>query len=104
MRAFLAALVNQPVLKTRDGNFVDMLKCSTWCYLLPDLIVERGHAAWRAYLIEDTQHSTWIKEVIGREAEDFESARKQINAQTAASSISKTKPGSSSDESMRRPR
>jgi len=54
---------------------------------------------WRAgrgaYLIEDTQHSTWIKEVIGQETEDFESARKQINAQAAASSISKTKPGSS---------
>lgn len=53
---------------------------------------------WRAgrgaYLIEDTQHSTWIKEVIGQEAEDFEAARKQINAQTAASLTSKTKPGS----------
>ena len=39
MRAFLAALVNQAVLKTREGNFVDMLKYSTRCYLLPGLIV-----------------------------------------------------------------
>lgn len=39
---------------------------------------------WRAgrgtYLIEDTQHATWIKELIGQDAQDFESARKQINA------------------------
>ena len=54
---------------------------------------------WRAgrgaYLIEDTQHSTWIREVVGQENEDFESARKQINAQTAASLVSKTTPESS---------
>ena len=39
MRAFLAALVNQDDLKTREGNFVDMSKYSTWCYLLRGLIV-----------------------------------------------------------------
>jgi len=53
---------------------------------------------WRAgrgaYLIEDTQHSTWIKEVVAQDADDFESARKQISAQAAASVISKTTPGS----------
>lgn len=49
---------------------------------------------WRAgrgaYLIEDTQHAAWIKEVIGQEAEDLEQARREISAQAAAASIPKS--------------
>jgi hypothetical protein len=33
MRAFLAALLNQAVLKARVGGFLGMAKCSTWSYL-----------------------------------------------------------------------
>lgn len=49
---------------------------------------------WRAgrgaYLIEDTQHTTWMKEVVAQGAGDIELARKEINARTAAASIPQT--------------
>ena len=42
MRTFLAALVNQAVLKTREGDFVDMPEYSTWCYLLCEAIMAKA--------------------------------------------------------------
>ena len=33
MRAFLAALLNQAVLKARVAGFLDLVKCSTWSHL-----------------------------------------------------------------------
>lgn len=66
-------------------------------------VLERLRAekfVWRAgrgaYLIEDTQHSTWLEEIISQEAEDFEEARKEVDAQAAAASIP-TSTGSGSD-------
>jgi len=39
MRAFLAALLNQAVLKARVKGFFSMLKCSTKCYLCRVLVL-----------------------------------------------------------------
>jgi hypothetical protein len=80
------------------GDVLDDVSQSSVQQALERLRAEKF--VWRAgrgaYLIEDTQHFTWIKEVVGQETDDFESSRKQINAQAAALSIPRTTGGSTS--------
>ena len=58
------------------------------------LALERLRGAnfiWRAgrgaYLIEDHQHVTWIEEVVERERDEIEQARREIQARAASVSI-----------------
>ena len=79
------------------GELVDDIGQSAVQLALERLRAEKF--VWRAgrgaYLIEDSQHSTWLNEVLANEAAEVERARAAVHARLAAESIPKdAQPGS----------